>query len=751
VVAQFAGHLADRPHFFVDRTGNAWITEQGRHIYRVTPQGKAECVYTIDDNQLREQGRPKNDRSRFNPVSAAADSRGRVWFWSDCLGICAPLAALQGVLIFTGEGFEHHPQITGVPDKRLSIVAPDDAEHMWLAVANDQLYRVDINTLTATPGPAPDPQSFRYVQNIFHGNQETYLVSGSNWQPVPERNANCRLGALWRLKDGEWKRLVNGLDMRSELSQYRFRPWLTTEGGLWLGAFGVGPWFIPTGEGEPALVDWHYGFPLDGSEGLFQLADGRLLIVAANQGSIAVKPADLLAAFQSPPEVRTLNPLRPFIQDVRGHILGLLATGDHALSDWDGQTWKDHPLPGGFDPAYFQAFAEDSWQRIWLLPDARGQSVAIFDPVHETFEIYPGYSEALQAQLSHRENFHLQGDPFRVPSFTPDGRICYRDERSRIRYFDGQKWLLLTRLDIDGSNVFAFDGPAFFDRAGNLAINIQGKTWEFSETAGWRTTSFEPGLGTDRERQVVHSPAAPPGCEFSNPESIVQDRLGTYWLTHHGQLYRAIAGLCLAQFSAQEHHPFMDSRTLKNAFVDLRGNAFLESYFYGNGQIGEYVIVDARQPLPQTALGASVDASGTVTLRFSARGKGAAGFTWRIDGGPWSAATKGPETRLDDLPNGKHRIEAAAIDGGLQIDPTPAEAAIDVHVDAAKQIGELIQKLTDADYSVREKAVASLVLHAAPALPLLQATREKAGPDQRWWIDAAIQQIEENLAKNGQP
>jgi hypothetical protein len=222
-------------------------------------------------------------------------------------------------------------------------------------------------------------------------------------------------------------------------------------------------------------------------------------------------------------------------------------------------------------------------------------------------------------------------------------------------------------------------------------------------------------------------------------------------MTHDGQLYRAIAGLCLPQFSAQEHHPFIDSRTLKNVFIDLRGNAFLESYFYVGGVIGEYVIVDALQPLPQTALGTSVAASGKVTLRFSAKVKGAAGFTWRMDGGPWSAPTISSEITLEDLPNGKHRIEAAAIDGRLQIDPTPAKATIDVHVDAGKQIGELIQKLADSDYSVREKAVARLVLQAAPALPLLQAAREKAGPDQRWWIDAAIQQIEETLSKNRQP
>jgi hypothetical protein len=63
----------------------------------------------------------------------------------------------------------------------------------------------------------------------------------------------------------------------------------------------------------------------------------------------------------------------------------------------------------------------------------------------------------------------------------------------------------------------------------------------------------------------------------------------------------------------------------------------------------------------------------------------------------------------------------------------------------------LIEKLKDADHSVRDAAVAALVRQPALALPLLQSAREKAGPDQRWWIDAAIQQIEENLSKNGKP
>jgi hypothetical protein len=751
LVAQFSAPFVGLPHILLDGDDYLWITDRGRYIYRISLHGKAAWAYGITERQFLEDGRPENMRSPLNPMFALADSRGRLWFWSDCLAGGTNLASLAGVLIYDNGKVEHAAHIDGVPDKKLSIVAPDDAEHMWLAVADDQLYRVDINTLAAAPVPEPSPQAFRYVQKIFHANQETYLVAGSMWQPVPEQSGNGRSGALWRLRDGKWERLIDGLDMRPEYAQHPLRPFLATGGGLWVGAFGSGPWFVPAGRGAPALIDWHYDYPFDGSEGLFQLADGRLLIVSANEGSVAVKPDDLLAAFESPPQVSTLNPPRTFIPDVRGHILGLLPWVENALSDWDGKTWTDHPLPGGFDSQHFFTFAADSLNRIWLLPDAFGKAVAIFDPGHQTFEVYPGYADALQAQLPRRQSFHLDGNLFTVPSFSPDGRICYRDDWSQVRYFDGQKWLRWGRKEIEGTNIPHLDGPAFFDRAGNVAVNIGGKIWEFTEAKGWHMTDFEPGLGTDQVRQRRHSPAWPAGCDIGNPESIAQDRLGTYWLTHRGQLYRAIPGLCLPQFSPQQHQPFIDSREVRKVLIDLEGNAFLETYFHSNSNLGEYVIVKPRLPLPKTILHATVTPSGAVQVRFSTPNPAKVWFTWRVDDSPWAAPTHQAQATLEWLPNGKHRIEAAAIDERLQIDPTPAAALVEIHVDPREQISALIKRLRDPDYSVRNAAVAALLRQPALALPLLRSAREQADTDQRWWIDAAIQQIEESLSTNKKP
>ena len=282
-------------------------------------------------------------------------------------------------------------------------------------------------------------------------------------------------------------------------------------------------------------------------------------------------------------------------------------------------------------------------------------------------------------------------------------------------------------------------------------MTIAGRTWEYTQAIGWRVTTFERGFGTDQERLAPHAPPPPPGCEISNPESVAQDRLGTYWLTSHGQLYRAIPGLCVPQFSSEQRQPFGDSRTIKAALIDPQGNAFLETYFRAHPDVGEYVIVDTRPLLPQTKMHASVEASGIVRLQFETQVRGKVWFTWRVDGGAWTSPTASAETTVNWLANGKHRIEAATLDERLQIDTTPAATEVVIQIDSQRQVAALIEQLKNPDYSRRDAAVAALIRQPALALPLLQSAREKAGSDQRWWIDAAIQQIKENAAKTGSP
>ena len=58
-LAHFEGELAANAAIFLDAQKNVWITERGIHIYRITPEGKAECAYTIEYDHHFEAGLPR--------------------------------------------------------------------------------------------------------------------------------------------------------------------------------------------------------------------------------------------------------------------------------------------------------------------------------------------------------------------------------------------------------------------------------------------------------------------------------------------------------------------------------------------------------------------------------------------------------------------------------------------------------------------------------------------------------------------
>jgi hypothetical protein len=206
-----------------------------------------------------------------------------------------------------------------------------------------------------------------------------------------------------------------------------------------------------------------------------------------------------------------------------------------------------------------------------------------------------------------------------------------------------------------------------------------------------------------------------------------------------------------AQFSANENHPLIDDRFFNQVFVDNQGNTVFHT---GYGFI-EYVMI-THSSAPDTKIKTTANAVDSFTFDFSSIDASATGsspatssrapsqqwFKWRLDDEPWSQPQRTSHVRLDALPGGKHRIEAAAIDRHLLIDPTPALAAFSVNIDPAKQVAAFIAALSSPDYARREAAVAGLAKQPKRALPALKAARATASASTQWWIDAAIQQIE---------
>ncbi len=54
-------------------------------------------------------------------------------------------------------------------------------------------------------------------------------------------------------------------------------------------------------------------------------------------------------------------------------------------------------------------------------------------------------------------------------------------------------------------------------------------------------------------------------------------------------------------------------------------------------------------------------------------------FSWRLDGGEWSAFRREPLVTVSDLANGTHSFEVRAMDRHLNVDPTPALAIFEVN------------------------------------------------------------------------
>ena len=738
--------LVPQIQLMADNKGNIWITREGE-IYRIFPEAEKQISYSIAREQRHAYGR---DSQMHNPILATPDGDGRLWFWSAALAGGINIASLRGILIEDGGEFTHHPVLGGLPDQKYSVVEKMDDHRMWVGIEKDGLYEVDIRTMNGKRIPDPEPKAFQYVQRIFHAGDDGYVVAGETWKPVPEPAGNGRAGILWRLRDGRWDKIINGIDYRVEYAQSPFRPWFLADEGLYLGSYGSGPWVVASDGSAPELLDWRYGVQLADVQRMFRLNERMVMIVAFGRGTLAANIEDILIRPASVAKTQTFKPLHALVQDAKGRIWGTLYSATHSLSEWDDEKWFEHPLPADIDAARVSYLVIDSRQRIWLMPDSdRSQPAAIFDPPGNRWEVFSSYNGALQAQLG-TAGFRLGNEEFMVPSFSSDGRICFRDAWDKINYFDGKSWRKWGGEQIRGDDRFVIDGPPFFDRAGFLAVNMESQTWHFSENAGWQTTEYQKGFGDRPPMQSLASVPAPAGCPFLSVDSLVLQDKTVSWMTWHDQLYKAIPGLCLPQFEAAEYHPFMDGRRLLSdqewngagkPLTDRKGNSFLSTATLNSGE--EYVLVFAKGTLPDTNLKIEKTATDSVRMRFATTASGQSWFMWRLDGGAWNSPATGAAAVLDWIPNGRHRIEAIAIDRNLQMDPSPAVAEFETRIDPARQIAAMIRALESPDEKRRESAVAGLARQPDLALLALARAREKANSRLLWWIDATIQRIEQ--------
>jgi hypothetical protein len=820
---------------------DAWITNGGREIYRIAgdqaPAGQAPVgqpstdqpsellakasssrissvplkpIYKLGTTQLFRTGRTKDVKNSMNPLRAVSDGQGRLWFFSDLWSNGSNHFMLRGALIWDGKQFIYRPRLTGQsfdPTTVISTLAYKDATHLWLAQSTggfykpraSDLYELNTNTFETRLVAQPYPQAFQDIQQITAVGRDWYLVAGSRWGSEIRYDDGVRTGNLWRLRNGQWRLLISGLDKGGSGlwsgPQQTPRPFLETAQGLWVGAFGGGMWFIPRPRasaatpaskakgadtetsaqqavvqtaGQAVAMDWQRGLPFHTTDQLFDIGRGQVL-AHSSQGTILVADLPALLARKASPRARTFRTYCDLIQSRNGHLWGVLSLRGNALNEWDGGRWRSYSAPPHYDLNWAAECAFDSRGRIWLLPGYSDRQAAIFDPKTMSWKVFDTYRAALQAQMRKtgkrniltaypvfdRVQTRTGVTPYQVPDFRSDGQICYRGGGQRLWYFDGRTWRPWTRQQITKEAVGGWDyfEAPFFDRSGQLSVNIDDKTWKRIKISGsgaavWKSYESE---ADPRPAARHHDPTAvvsPAGTSFAStaehspvrsPDSKIGDSKGFVWIIWQQHLYKTAPGLQSPQFTPKDNHPFLDGRFFNQVFVDNKGNTFF-STAYG---FSEYVMIAGTAP-PDTGIKITPRAVDAFTFEFSSTATGQKWYRWRTDDEPWSQPQTSSRVQLDALPGGLHRIQAMAIDRNLLSDPSPASAVFLVNIDPAKQVAAFIGELSSPDYSRREAAVTGLAKQPKRALPTLKAARVRASESSRWWIDAAIQQIERN-------
>lgn len=733
-------------HLFNSARDTLWMTANSPDIYRLVG-GRMRSVYAFSPAQFFSYTHPPGEPAFYCPFEAVEDTQGRTWFWGNAIGQYSNLAPLEGFVIYDGHSFTYHRNLAGLPDAGVSFLGPEDSTHLWAGMLRKGLYSIDTTTLTAKRIPDPELNAFRRVTKVFTVEGDTYVVTDPYATAVAETPEHIFSCVLWRLRNGQWEKVLAGIDDVPERTEDSVRPWLREPGGLWLGSHAAGLWFIPGAGSRPQLVNWRQDLPLNSVDCLYSLPGGRVLAVDLRSSrSVAFEPRQVLSATRAAQSIRVINPYSLLQTDQQFRIWGIRSLRERTLDEWDGERWTAHPLPGNLAPSWLSGLDADADGRIWLFPGCQMGPIAILEPRTGAWTSFPSYEAALENWRNPPVRFLHAGEDRMKPMYGPRRQIAYMGACNGINYFDGSQWRLWNRRDVPGDLRHFFDGPAFFDGGGRLAIDIHHETWELGSEAGWHAVSYEP----ERDRLVrwfTPGPASPPplGCPEIQSTSLARDRLGRAWWTWRGNVYIGVSGTCRLVLSSKEPQPFIDGRRLRRVLIDRLGNAFFETLLVPRN-VGEYVVLPASGRFPQTRISLNKISADSFQVAFSTTALGKPLYTWKIDTGEWSSPQVQNKVVLRAIPAGEHTIEADAIEPDLRMNPIPASAELDVGVRPQEQVAELVTRLLRAKGdNQRAAAVGALVRQPAQrVLPALRAARAKASTDQQWWIDAAIQQIKQS-------
>ena len=633
---------------------------------------------------------------------------------------------------------ELHDELGPIKGGDFFSVARFDNRHMIISDSENGVYKVDIESWKTQGLPGPTPIELRNVHELFVDGGDLYAfdcLSGNN---------------LWRWSHEQWSEIVPDFDDYLAGIGYAPRIWLHTKDGMIIQAYGHEAWFLPHA-GPARMLSWKCAFPIPQIEAIVQLKDGTFCILGNESLAVCrdVKSQIFYSEIADPinnwssHRIVEVEPDAAWLSSKR--IWMIPKRDSTVLKEWDGKTWLIHPIPskgrGGV------SLNEDDQGRIWIY---NGDGTTdIFDPVKNQWQSFSHLDDCLAAGKEHPVHFqHFWPAP--CPRYSTDKQqIAYYDYNvSKLHYYNGSIWRIFRWIDITGWPGDSGLNQPWFDAKDRLCVSPRGGStmWQCDENGDWSSVPYvaHPSDNYDPpEKPKLIATDLQNACATQNPNTVRTDNLGGFWFTKDANLYRCIGDQWVSIFAPTEVTPFNSNPSLLAVDVDSQGNVFINA-MTAQTQTHRYLIL-AKRPAPQTTIGLKQMDEDSLMATFNPHSDGIINFRWQLDDNAWQLI-KTNSLNLEHLPNGPHLLKVTAIDDQLNMDAMPAMARFEIKIDPNRQMAILVAQLFDPDFSRRELAVEALAQQSATALPALQKARETATDDQRWWIDAAIQECERQAA-----
>lgn len=756
--AGFRGSLRE-PRVLGCADGSVVITERGRHVVRIPPDGKNARVITLPDEvfiepKKQQDGSVSKDHA---PIRAMEDGSHQVWLWCPEKQKRAYDWRLAGLVRLNDS--EPATSLFRLRDEAppISAVVSWDEKSLAIAIAGEGLFHFPLDApMTADslePEPEPEKAAFHFIDALFHDGKAWHAITTP--QPTdfdvsmsgtlanrlrivttPHYDTTKLTNTLWRFEGAQWRPLLRGLDKGPGF--HGDRPWVRTPGGLIVASDEFAPWIVPDDSGEkPRRLADEIAFSFRSVSRMLPLGEKQLLFQAAYGDTgpllwrLDARPAEGSGRAQV---IRTRGQA---LQDSRGRIWCLRE--DRRFLQWNGKEWITPAIPQEALKVSSVGFIPDDRDRGWLLPMENSRT-AICDFTTGKWRTFETLQLALEAQLPRGVKLRVAEHPYYEHAFSRDGRIGGFFGDADIMLYEKRAWRTWKFQDIAGADA-RLAGTPFFDERGMFSVPVgEGIAWQWDADKGWTrndelTTkplgSFPGQLEIAVENEDEDS---------ARQRSGAKDRLGVaWWLDENRKLHKSAGETDVTVFAADEPNPFVQYSQPQRALVDDHGNALLDTSEFG--EIHEHIFIRARLPAPQTEAKIIENADDKVRLRLGNRSGGETWFAWRLDGGNWRPVKREKEVAIGPLPAGDHLLEARAYNAELTPDPKTVSLKFTVRLDAEKLLGKLIAELARENLDDREAAARSLVNLGSTVLPRLKKERETAAGSLAWWLDAVMQQI----------